>query len=429
MTALRFALALIRTPRFFASLLLLPLLLSLVVVSVQVLVTGLFIQTSNRRAAAIEQNFNSIEQDNVMRKVLFGDSKPLPPIKVCRWIASDQYVSGEAPASKDCFPDRFDVAINVSSPADYDPSHYIRIFDGNAERLHLCKKCKPDVVISPEGKVKTHLQSVWGMWIVSLAMLSKDVNDQFVVAKRQYEDLRGRLGVIYFHPVGFDHPIKVSHQQLSVALVFNIAFLIVVALWLALKAHRKVLDYFARSGALQPMVASIGKSSFYSAIWMLTLVRVGAFLLAAVPIMYFSFQDLLRTNKVGISFGDDPANLLLWMLAIGAGFALATIIASIADLKHRHHFLSILYRYVPLLVSGCGIFIWLLTFLFESNTVAVVRNLLSAVPILGLGPVIIAPLCHLSSSVLLMHGLLTITILMITLRSNARWFAAHLEDL
>jgi len=68
MRALRLVFSLVLIPRLFASLLLLPLILSIVVVYVQLLVTGLFIQVNNTTAQVVETLFVLIKN-----LILFGE--------------------------------------------------------------------------------------------------------------------------------------------------------------------------------------------------------------------------------------------------------------------------------------------------------------------------------------------------------------------
>jgi hypothetical protein len=190
-----------------------------------------------------------------------------------------------------------------------------------------------------------------------------------------------------------------------------------------------VLDYFARNGALLPMVAATGKHSFYDAIWLLTVFRVGAFLLAAVPATLLVFTGLTEDQPIPSFFGEDRLFPYAWMVAIGLSFALATLIASIADLKHRHHFLSFLYLYLPIAVCAISAVGWGLTFLVDSPAFGYVRNIAAALPIVGMAPVLVSPLFQPSIWVLVAHALLTLGLIWLFLKRNAHWFAAHLEEL
>jgi len=207
------------------------------------------------------------------------------------------------------------------------------------------------------------------------------------------------------------------------------ASLVIISLWLALKAHRKVLDYFARNGALLPMVAATGKGVFYAAIWILTLTRVAAFVCAAVPITFFGLTGLLSDRQLDQMIKINSPEFVLWVLALLASLSLATLIASIADLKHRHQFFSIGYRYVPLFFCLAGGFVWTGSFLFDGPFFGYFRALLSALPIVGAASILVAPVMQPQLSVLVVHLLLTSVLLVVALKRNARWFAAHLEEL
>jgi hypothetical protein len=212
-------------------------------------------------------------------------------------------------------------------------------------------------------------------------------------------------------------------------LVVNFALIVIITLWLAIKAHRKVLDYFVRNGALLPMVAACSKRSFYGALWILTVSRVLAFLAAAVPMTVVVFLDLLGKEDLKRFFQGDIWALMLWGVTLVLSMSLATVIASIAELRQRHEILSFLYKYLPIFVSLLGGVIWVATFIFEGNAPSIIRQFLTACPIIGMVPVLIAPLFSPYAWLLVVNMVLTAALLAVTLNFNARWFAAHLEEL
>lgn len=428
MRSLRLALALIRIPRLFATLFLLPLLLSMIVVALQVLFTALLVRGMDSDARPVDQKLSDFQENNFARAILFGSGKPLPSLLVCRWVTAPAgTVPAEAPPSPECAPDRLDIAIHTDHPDTFEVTRFAEAFEGNVERLHLCRSCRPDVVINTGlGETVSDIYSVWGLLIINLIRFNPE---QYVSGLREFEGIQSMFGERFLHIEGFRAPITLNSLYKTLALGMNVACLIVIALWLALKAHRKVLDYFARSGALLPMVAATGKGSFYGALWILTIMRVGAFLLAAIPVTWFGLFDLLDERDLRLLRGENASELILWCAAIGASFALATLIASISDLKHRHALLSFAWRYIPLVLCLAGGGVWAITFLLESESSLAVRQITTMLPLVGTAPVLVAPVFRPDFNVLAVHTLLTAGLITLALKRNARWFAAHLEDL
>lgn len=207
------------------------------------------------------------------------------------------------------------------------------------------------------------------------------------------------------------------------------ALLVVVGLWLALRSHRKVLDYFARNGALLPMVSACGKSSFYSALWLITLLRVGAFLLTAVPLSIAFFVNHFRDEQLENLMGPQGLEFVLWILALTASLSLAAVTASIAELKHRQHLLNILLKYVPTALAFLGAAFWGLSLLLEGAFIQFVRDTIATLPVIGMVPIILAPVFKPHLNVLALHTIIAAGVIVLVLKSNARWFAAHLEEL
>ncbi len=434
MRAVKLAISLIRIPRLFAYLFLLPLILSVGVVYVQLIFTRALVAVEKTDSASLEKRINETDDENLVRKFLFGSSSPLPPPKICRW--SMQRVEDgrtlELPQSVECRPDRLDVALQVKDPMTFDTAPYEAIFKGNVERIHVCSSCAPDSVIKiGDNSVESRTKSVMGLAVINLARFNKDLRYRYVEAAKGFDQVKALLGDIHLEAAGFKHSINISSLNTSLAILLNLTFLILVTLWLALKAHRKVLDYFARSGALLPMVAATGKGSFYGAIWILTVCRVGAFLFAAVPITLAGLSNFLEEQDLIQFVGDSYSRFAIWLLAIVASLSCATIIASVAELKHRHSLLSFTYRYLPFIVSILGALIWGVTFLFDGHdsVVSIVRAVVASIPIAGIVPVLVGPVFEPPILVLLLHTLLTAALLTFTLRKNARWFAAHLEEI
>ncbi len=432
MRAFRLAVSLIRVPRLFASLFLIPLTLGLLVVAAQLLATVMFIKASSMNTQTVGEHLDSWKTSHgYIRKLLFGTRELLPQVRVCRWVIVEKDGKRyEEPPSSECAPKSLDVAIIDPHPEVLDTVPYEALFNGNTERIHICRACHPHIVIhNVAGELRTDTSSVWGMLLLQLVRINDTMGQHYIEVAKDKDRIQGLLGGVYFSAFGFRKSLAAQGMNLQVAAVLNIASLVVISLWLALKAHRKVLDYFARNGALLPMVAATGKHSFYSAIWILTLLRVGAFLLAAIPATIIVFAQMLEDQPTTSFFEGERIFPYLWIIVIALSFALATLIASIADLKQRHSFLSFFYLYAPMLLCFSGALIWGVTFLVDSEFVGYFRNITAALPVIGMAPMIISPLFQPSLWVLVVHALLTTVLILLFLKRNARWFAAHLEEL
>jgi hypothetical protein len=406
--------------------------LSLIVVYGQLLVTGTVVKVSSQDSAEVEKRFKKMRENSIARRFLYGDPAPLPAPEVCRWAYQDLGEGlKEYPPRVECNPDRLDVALRTDNPETFDVKPYYELFEGNTERIHICKTCQPDLVIHAyDGeKTKTDIYSVQGMMLLGLTDFNENVTTERLEVALTFDKTMELIGSRRLHSHGYDQPIKFSGISTNVAFICSIAFLVIMTLWLALKAHRKVLDYFSRNGALLPMVAATGKKDFYAAIWYLTLFRVGAFLAAAVPLTILTFIDLDKKGRLGDLFSGGEFSFLVWIVALIASMALATMVASIADLKHRHQFLSFTYKYIPLIVCVLGALVWAFTFLVDGAGASMIRNVAASLPIVGVAPILIAPIFKPQMLVLIIHSVLTLGLFVVLVRHNSQWFAAHLEDL
>ncbi len=327
-------------------------------------------------------------------------------------------------------PDVLDVAVQTGDPAGFDVSDYAELFNGNFERLHVCRRCHPDtVVVAHEEERGTNSYSIWSIALLSITGETVGFRERYVNSLEKRERSNQLLGSRRFHSSGLRHPVSLEEIQVAVAVVLNVTSLVIMGLWLALKAHRKVLDYFAKNGALLPLVAASGKGTFYLSIWILTLLRVGLFFIASIPLCYFLFTETLRDDTALNLFSGDIYPALWWLPAMFASFSLATIVASIADLKERHTLLSSLYRYVPLVFCSLGALSWALSFLLRNESAGLFREILTALPVVGLAPVLVAPMIVPRLWTLIVHTILSTAVIIMLLKRNAKWFAAHLEEL
>jgi hypothetical protein len=427
MQSLKVALAFIRVPRLFISLLLIPAFIGVILIAFQVLGTLVMIELAQKsKNAPSEENVSEKNKDpaSLVRILLYGSADPLPQILVCRWIIESQGErKREIPPSPDCNPARLDVAMRSDSPDTFDASRFERILNGNVQRLHICRTCRPDVIIEDSlGSMKTHATSIWGLTLISLTQFNTSIEEHRVKMRESRIEADSLVGEIFFYAWGLNQPVALSESIPLLALIFNVASIVLLALWLALKAHRKVLLLFSRSGALLPLVAGLGQRTFYGSLWWITSFRVIFFLAGAIPLSVLGIMSLEQEASITLSA------LCLWIVSLILSFGLATLIASIADLKERQGVSHLAYLYVPLLVSALGGIMWCATFLLDSELMGYLRWLLTVLPLVGMVPLLLAPLLSVPLWCLALHGLLAVCTASFFNRKNSTWFASHLEE-
>jgi hypothetical protein len=427
--AIKLSISLIRIPRLFFSILLFPIAISLIIVFAQVVVTGLFIRSSTQSMSERTTKLSEANNKSLVRELIYGSSSLRPSLAVCRWLPPSDSNPYETPPNG-CEPDRLDAALHVRDPETFDPSAYQTLLSGNFDRLHICKKdCTPDIVISPKGKdVESAVGSSVALLLMQLTFYNSSVQEHMMEASSVFDDTMAKFGTIELSLPGFSQPVPFTGLKQRLMVLLNVAMLIIIALYLALKAHRNVLDYFARNGALLPMVAAAGSDTFYMSIWLITLFRVAIFLMAAFPLLVFAAIDSGST-KYFSALVSDSAFFLFWVLVLTLGVFLTTLISSIAELKRRHSFITALYRYVPLLISFAGAVIWLATLLFDTEVFLTLRSITTSIPLIGLTPLLLAPLFRPAAWPMIAHGISSFILIALLLKTNARWFSAHVEEL
>jgi hypothetical protein len=220
-----------------------------------------------------------------------------------------------------------------------------------------------------------------------------------------------KLGKEILNLPGLYAPTPLSEINATIIGILNIASLIIIGAWLAMKSHRKVLDYFAASGSLLPLVAASG------------------FLMSSVPFSYSVFTSMATKHTKTFAFGGDGAAFGLWLIAMTAMFSLAGTIASISELRTKYSPLSFVYRYIPFFLCVVGGSVWGMTLLFDSSSAVTTRDLIAAFPLVGIVPVLLAPIFVPSDNVLVVQSILSVTALVFAIRANTKWFGAHLEEL
>lgn len=426
--ALHIAWALLRVPNLTRHLFLLPILVSLLIVLGQLVTTGLFLKAASHSTLwSGEDKVEEAADINPIRLLLYGSGERRGELKVCRWVPREENPTRERAPNAACKADSLDVAINVDNPQEFVADEYAAIFSGQIDRLHICKHCAPDAIISvgEDGTAHAQSYSMWGIAVLSLAFLPQEA----LRAERldAVQLTRNRIGSISLFMPESGRLIPISATNPAVAFTLNVVPLIIIALWLAVRAHGKVLEYFSHNHVLLPLVAATGKRAFYGALWILTGARVSCFLAASIPLVYMGLQGLAGEDMYK-QLWQKWLLLLSWFAAIVPAVALSTVIASISDLKHRHSIASFAYRYAPILIALGGGMVWGFTFVFPSSEAGMARSVVTAMPVVGLAPVFIAPVTEPPIASLVAHSVLSLGVLMALVRLNMRWFAAHLED-
>ncbi len=430
-SAIRLAFDLILVPRLFAQLLLWPLLIGIVVAASQAALGASVTQRMEEGSGDFSKRLQQRDPRAAwFRHEIFGRRDPFPQIEVCRWITRGE---DEFSPNPGCTLHPFDVAVRVNDPATFDSRDYEQLFLGAVPRLHLCRHCSTEMVVHPNGiggDRETDVYSLAGLGVLLLtqSVHRDEVNDQFIRAKAIAEHARDLTGAVWLHPPGAASAVNVSKTSVLMILTVNLCFLIIIGLWLAVAGHRRVLSYFACNDVLLPLVAACGKTRFYNAMWLITMLRVLLFLLCSAPVMDLVYVTMVPTETVQLFIGS-PLGFVLWFVSIFSSLALMTVVASIADLKRRSSFMAFCYTYVPPICFLIGTALWVACLCIEGAFSRSAQLVITSLPMFGVAPVILSPIIRGSSIGLALHAALAFTALVVVMRNNARWFGAHLEEL
>lgn len=428
MRAFSLAFCFLRVPRLFVSLLLWPLVLGLVVVVVQLFFSAAVIRFYNEDAQQFQGRVTREPEGDMLRNILYGSKDQLRPLTICRWIMKD---GEEVPPDANCEPRRLDVLLKVENVASFDAKDYASIFNGSTERLHICRSCTGPIEVTlggPEPLSKVTSLAGVGVYLLSDYERFQDISQHLVKALSDRDQIDKLHGEILFQPPGLRHPINVTNAQTTMVLILNVAMIIVVALWLALKAHRRVLDYFVKNDALLPLVAACGKDTVYRALWILTLARVTLFLLTSLVPVCLIFDAAGKFGDVSF-FAADRQHMFLWLVSVVAGLSTIAIFVSIADLKQRHPWHGIAFRVGPLALWFGGSVLWLVSWFYTGTLPEALQSLIESLPVVGLSSIVLAPLVLTSQATLFAHAAFSLMVTVWLLRKNTNWFGAHLEEL
>ena len=424
MKAIKLAFSLLMIPQLALRLIAMPIAIAATALFFQLWLMSLTPRSSGERVEIGEINFP--------RQIAYGASELRPKILSCKWLTKGPAASAiEFPPGYACTVAAHDVAFigyetaNGSKFAKQQQDLLERL-DGFFEKAHFCKSSCAEgagLVVSftdkePELSVNGFSNLLLLDDAVGPRLNNTDARTQFIFPGRKNLTL-----------AGLDAPILLSGLQRQISKILGAIMLIICSVWLCLRAHKRVLDYFASSGSLLPLAASAGPRTLYSALWIVSLIRLLAFLAVSVPgFMALKASQLsipttlpenLASHEFAISFP--------WIFAVTASLVLTTLCASVADLKSRK-LSSVLWRVVPLLLVGLGFLIWSYSLVAATPELVTVRHILVALPLLGLMPLIAAAVVQPPLSVIIIHALLASGLVFIVARKNARWFASHLED-
>jgi hypothetical protein len=431
----KLTISLIAIPRLFASLFLLPLVLGVTLVGIQTGFSLLAVKTTERpeKKEVKKQVANAEKDDYPIRRLLLGNSDYLKHLQICDWRPYTGVIDEELPGEfqNKCAVYQYDVVINSIVISKIPTETFESFFKGNFRAIHICDDCKSDIRITYKDNkaIATEIHSLPAYILLAMTTSPGRRSEEFNASRKNIDLLDRLTGSIYFYAHGFKRPADTGDLAKSIVLLTNIAFLILGALWLSLKSHRKVLDYFSDNAVLLPLVASCGKNVFYSSIWVLTVLRVLFFLTASIPIVWLSIRQIIKGKLGDLLYYGDIFSFSGWLTCNVCSLAVAVLIGSIAELQHRKLLVSLFYRFVPFFVALFGGIVWGISFFYVGEASGVVRNIIASLPLLGTLPLLVAPVLPPPEIVLICNLLLNVALITILLRANSRWFAAHLEEL
>ncbi len=419
MSSLSIALAFLRVRKLFASLFLWPLLIGLGIAFFQISVSVMFLSALEETADEyMERATKDNKEDQVLRSILLGSTINTDSPRICT-------------EQDTCAVNPLDLSLSVTESANLDIEKYSSFFSSLVNTIHVGHTCKTDlcVEVHDEKEAISHVStlSALGIYHLAQAKKQKEVKRHEYSARQEIEASEELVGDIFLFPRNSYRPIKITDSEKTFVFVMNIALIMLITIWLTLKAHKKILHYFSANGALLPLVAACGKQAFYRALWYLTFFRVLCFLLASVPaslaFILFGTREIYLVDIV-----EEPLCFVLWVIALLATITLAALIGSLMELKVRHSAFSFLYTFLPLSFAFFGTLLWLGT-LFITGTISVIlQHVIISLPIAGVSPIILYPLVKMNPIFLVIHASLCLVCILILFKKNTDWFSAHLGE-
>lgn len=417
----RLALSLLLIPRLAARLILLPILIALLALALQLWLVNL----APKNVVPVQR----IGEVNLARELVYQSSAPRAEIVICKWISKDQGI--EFPPGRACLVGPRDVSFigidieNGDNRKFADPA-FIERLNGNFDKIHFCKSdCANGAGITVSGDFNNPEVRVEGF--SNLLLLSDSISARTDTIHQAFT-LAGRK---LLNLPGLDSPIVLTGLERQIARLLSLVMLIICCVWLSLRAHRRVLEYFASGGSLLPLAASVGPKKLYSALWVISGIRLFAFFAVTAPmIVALVVSGMMPIAGLNHTPGSPYANVGLgavWFGAVTASLVLTTLCASIADLKRRF-VTAVMWRILPLAAVGFGAMVWLLTLAEATSSGVVLRNFIVATPLIGLAPLVASSIIQPPSYLIGIHAVLATLSALWVARRNARWFGSNLEE-
>jgi hypothetical protein len=316
-------------------------------------------------------------------------------------------------------------------PQTVDPairSEFIDRFQGIAPRIRFCDWCTGTITIDIVGDdkpPKLSLRGVDGILLVGLAVWNEELDGLARQFARRSMDIRGRLAnrFLDFNGVEFDRSSNVSALQICLSFAFLLGGLAMLGVW----SHQRVLLYLKSNSVLVPLAASQGPDALYSALWLLTLVRLAAFFVTGAILSWLSFKTVFSTPPLSLLFSGDVAAAIAWGILLVIGFCVPAFTMAAMEFKVRQSSFAWAVKYIVVLTILIGGVIHGSLFFSEAPIPVFLRQWLYAVPFVGIPGLALAPVVRPDWWFLVLHGAGSAVLLCWMWRTNRDWFRRNLE--
>lgn len=398
-------------PRIASSLLLAPLILGLFVTG-----SSLVLSFAVRTAP----NSETVEP---------GRRVPRNPVKGLLGVRAPKELSVCYHSEESCQVDRLDIVARPDVLEQVSLAQLRDDFDGDFRRLHVCTNCDSEIeLVHRNGKLAVLLKSLH-----AVMMWESGAFHRLQKQKAQLHEQSGNDDFEVFEAGQFwlfggkNLPFNASHLGLAAVWILNISLSCLVLAWLGIKSHGRVINYFARNDALQPLIVSLGLKEFYGSIWILTLARVAVFGGFYLVAMYQARWVMGFSAFYETVFRGDILFLVGWLFVLFLQFTTIAMLVSLAEIS-RDTRATISLVYFPLLTILIGLFVWLGTLTVDSLQLAALREFLLAMPLVSLMPHFLTPIFPCETWVLVMNIFASLIFLLVITRRNTMVFgySAHL---
>lgn len=411
-SSVRLALLLLSTRHTFLRLLVVPTLFALFVLAAELTVLISFQSVFSPRSTDIlSRNFEEHRADDIRWRLLYGEARTLGPLEVCIETTPDSECAQSLPS----------IAVHSDNPESVDIQRWRSLFEGSLDRIAVCRACPADVTIKVDlvpPQVTTH--SMRGALLLGVILMDRALYQDSLALLERYFLHGQQLGNRVIRLPESNQTKPYLNLLLPLGLGVHLAFCAICIAMVIVWAHRKVLDYFVSSGVLLPLVAHCSLPTFYRALWMISALRSIVFLSVLIP---------LNMLIIDISIDALTLDTLLWGCALLGSALCAVVFSSQADLRSKRDLEQLLLKYLPLLMAGVGAILWTGLLYSSEPFVVFLRQVLSALPVIGLLPACTAPFLALHSGPALPHLAMAVTTTIILVRKHRAWLAVHLEEL